>query len=269
MKKLFLIIFAFIVLIIAAIIIWRTNTGFGQFNTLPSGTRNGSWALHAIESDHPRFVDNIFDLADISLLVLRVSVVAERIEVFGGGDTVMFWEQFYVYELEVHEAFKNFYDPQFTLEPGDTVEILQFRALAAANAPYFPPVNDDNKRYYFDLIQSNINVGDDLIVFLLNHHNFLRAPDGPEPTLFARLRHSHEHVDGRMVRNGHIGRDVVARRIWGGWQGGRPLPSSYFTLTNQVQAAFVYNPNANIFQSINPANNLILTRDDLLIIQHP
>ncbi|MCL2364653.1 MAG: hypothetical protein FWC71_08330 [Defluviitaleaceae bacterium] len=223
--------------------------------------------MYAIQSDHPRFVSNVQQLSDISLLVLRVRVADERIEVFGSGDTFLFWEQFYVHQLEVQEVFKDFYDPRFTLAQGGIVEIIQFRALALANAPYYPPVNDANKRHYFDLIASNINVGDDLIVFLLNHHGFLRDPDGPEPTLFARLRHAHEHVDGHMVHNGYVRRNFITNRIWGG-SGGNPTPNSLFSLTNQVQAAFFYDPDVDAFQSVNPVNNLVLTRQDLFYIKY-
>ncbi|MCL2190021.1 MAG: hypothetical protein FWB87_14800 [Defluviitaleaceae bacterium] len=263
-KSLF-ILFIFITLIIITITIWRETAETWQFRPLPHGALNGYWALTAVESDHPRFANNIFDLTEKSFLVLRVRVINERVEVFGGGDTTLFWEQFYVYELEVQEAFKNFVLSYNALEQGDLIEIIQFRALARdSHSPYYPPINNYNKRQYFDLIQSDINVDDDLIIFLINHHDFLRDFYSPEPTLFARLRHAHEHVNGRMVRNGYIERDIIARRI----RGGNPTPSNFFTLTNQVQATFLYCLNSNIFTGVNPVNNLILTRECLYHIKY-
>jgi hypothetical protein len=198
-------------------------------------------------------------LAENSLLVLRVNVLSKRVEVFGRGDTVVTWEQFYVYELEIIEAYKTFADRNgHTHGSGDILEILQYSRIA--NYGYYPPITDENKRFYFDFIRADINIGDELVVFLVNPYMVLRnAPtytylDDVSPMRFATLQH-------RRLPNGNIERGAIHNRLN---QGSRPTATSLFALTNQVQAVFFYDPHQDIFESVNPFNNLALTREDLL-----
>jgi len=231
-----------------------------RFERLPVGAIDGSWAQAALESDHPRFFSDIDCLADNSFLILRVNVLSERVEVFGRGDTAIVWEQFYVYELYILDVYKGFTDRNGnTLGRGDTIEILQFRGLARNLFGYYPPINNENKRRYFDLIRADINESDELIVFLIYNHSFLRQPsypygDGLEPTLFARLQHKRE--PGGFVR-----RDIIRLRIWGDWNGGSPDINSFFTLTNQVQAVFAYSLYDDVFTNVNPYSTLVVTRE--------
>jgi hypothetical protein len=246
-----------VVFFIAAVSLFafRDNLNFAP---LSGGAVDGTWALAAVESDHLRFFESVNCLAENSLLVLRVNVISRRVEVFGRGDTEMVWEQFYVYELEIVEAYKTFSDRNnHTHGQGDVIEIMQFKGLASGG--YYPPINDENKRFYFDFIQADINVGDDLVVFLVNPYLVLRnAPhysywNGVSPSRFAHLRH-------RRLPNGYVEHNAIGRRIQ---QGTMPTATSLFTLTNQVQAAFLYSPHENIFESVNPVNNLVLTREEL------
>ncbi|MCL1882518.1 MAG: hypothetical protein FWF81_02025 [Defluviitaleaceae bacterium] len=238
-----------------------------SFASLPRGARNGSWAYAAIESNHPRFFNDIYTLAEESTLVLRVEVADERIEVFGRGRPErLIWEQFYVYSLEVVEAYNGFLSERFTIEKGDVLEILQLRGLSKNRNAYWPRINDSNMHYYFCFIPSNINIGDELVVFLsIIDHAFSDTHPNSSLTHFSRLLHKHESVRGRRVLGGEISRDAVAHRMGLGIS--TPTPSRFFSLTNQVQAAYVYNSNDYIFESVNPHNNLILTREDLKYIR--
>ena len=70
---------------------------FIRFSPLPIYATDGSWSQEFLESNHSRNSINIHELAKSSTLVLRTEVLNRRIEVFGCGDTITLWEQFYVY----------------------------------------------------------------------------------------------------------------------------------------------------------------------------
>jgi len=215
-KMVFILALAFLTAIMLPLILFSTYFFWWQwtFASLPRGATNGNWARAAVESDHPRFFNSIYSLAENSTLVLRVEILNKRLEVFGRGDTEMIWEQFYVYTLEVLEAYDGFLSERYTLElgfieQGNLVEFMQFNGLSRRRNAYHPLVNNTNKRFHFDFIPADINIGDELVVFLLLDHAFLGRQyrfetNVAEPSRFVGLQHAHEHVNGRMVRNGYI-----------------------------------------------------------------
>ena len=243
--------------IIAFIIFMRLF--FISFRPLPIYTTDGSWAREFLESSHSRNSSNIYELAESSNLVVRVEVLDRRIEIFGWGDTQTLWEQFYVYRLKILEVYKEDLNSYYTLQQGDIIEIFQYKRLTGRqeyNEFHWP-----NPLARFDMIPADINCGDDLVVFLIGNYPFLRGlQDIHTDTRFARLRHTRQHINGIAIHNHRtINRNAVEERI----RGTPANPNSLFILTNQVQGAYRYVPYTDTFESVNPHNNLLLTRENL------
>ena len=243
-----------------------------RFASLPIYATDGSWAQDFLESSHSRNSSSIYELAEASTLVLRTEVLDQRIEVFGwgGGDPFFMpfferffhhsearWEQFYVYRMKILDVYRDTLGSFHALQQGDVIEVFQYRKLSEEERDgviYWPtPLT------LFDIIPSNINAGDDLIVFLINNHLFLKGfQDIHTDTRFARLRHAREHNDGAVGFRSIVSYNSISGRIRG-----TPNPNSLFIFTNQVQGAYRYISNIDSFESVNPNNNLPLTRENL------
>ena len=250
----------FLILLIAGTMLFYFNRPLNIFRDLPSSSTNGTWAKSFLESNHSRNFINISEMYETSTLFARVEVLERRIDVLGYGsldrflfgDYIAIWEEFYIYTLKILEVYQNNLpyinnQPQ-TLKYGDTIEIFQYRRIN----------NSLDLRFPFDLISSDINIGDDLVLFLVSNNNFVEHPNYHTGTRFTRLQHRRANTNGTITRRSPVQVNAVTSRIRG-----IPSISSLFVLTNQVQAAYRYNPYLDFFESVNPHNNLTLTRDDL------
>jgi|GEM_PF-1712063 len=229
---------------------------FMRFSPIPYAATNSYWSYEFLQSEHSRNFSSIENLFNNSLLVLRVKVLDRNIEVFGSGDSELFfgsanivWEQFYTYQLEVLEIFKGTLNNIDYIKIGDTIEVFQQRKLS------YESLLDEDSLQKFDVIPLEINVGDDLIVFLITNTNFLRGQqDIHTDTRFARLRNRIKNFNGFVFTpfiNHRIEFRALDERIRG-----IPRPNSLFIFTNQVQAAYRYDEYTNIFESVNIRNNL-------------
>jgi len=251
------IILAFVfVIVISFVVVYNSRLRFIQ---MPSNSRNGIWAKEFLESEHSRNSKSIYGLSENSTLVVRVKILDKRIEVFGWGDTITGWEQFYVYRLKILDVYKNFLNNNYTLENGNIIELFQYRKL---NSEEDGELDFPNPLARVDMVYADINVGDDLVLFLITNHLFLSGlQEYHTDTRFARLRHTRINNNGRVSTRSNINRNEIVSRIRG-----VPNIASLFILTNQVQGAYKYNPYGNVFESVNPHNNLTLTREDLILI---
>jgi hypothetical protein len=251
-KLLALVKIALVIAVYVGAIIW----GFAfvlRVAELPEGARDGTWAAAFLESNHPRVAEDIEHLAEMSELVLRVSVLDRRIEVFGGGDTErgwfmsrpFWWHGYFVYQLDVLEVYKG----SESVAVGDMLEIFQF-SHRGNRSNVFEDINSENLRWFFDYIYADINVGDELVVFLVDHRQDLPSQyRGEFRQLYLSPWHIFESRDGDRVRRGNVNFTGVRRQTWG-----RPA-RHLFVLTNQVQATFRYLGDG-VFEATNPLNNL-------------
>ena len=243
------------------------------FSGLPVAARSGAWAREFLTSDHHHNAANIEELADSSRLVLKVEVKDRRIEVFGrgrvdgigGSPDMAAWEQFYVHRLKVLDSFKDTM-VWHRLRHGDIVEVIQFRSANTRRGWYGFGPEFTHRHHRFDLIPVNIAAGDTLIVFLYVYQRATTTPYNTPPTnAFAFFRHTRDHFNGIVLRCiSNIQSDAITGRV----TGRGPTLNTLFIFTNQVQGAYRYCYNADVFESVNRHNNLTLTREDLIKIQY-
>ena len=234
----------------------------GIFEPLPQDAVNGNWAQQAFREGHSSIFNNLKCMKETATLIVRGEVIDEWYAVFGLGDSFRIYHKFSVYQLKIIEIYKG------AATEGDIIEVLQIiqlqgRSLMKQLCTLLPWImcnrfSDDDR---FDYIKLPLNVGDDIIVFLVDR-----------PLAAAALYSSISPTMGDTIFFSPTPTNLAPSQP--------SINQQYYlnllyVLINPIQAAFRYTltevcteHDQWIFESVNIHNNLILTADDLLWIQN-